>query len=211
MDGNFTYLGLMYSSEKAFLLQTIIHGLVILFGIVGNSFVLFIYIVKMRRTQREARYFIPILAGFDLLVCILAATIIIGNYLPYIGVFNDVLCKATYFLLAISISVSNALLLTIAIQRYLKVCRPLGKQMHLFWRRLATVLMLTTSIVYAVPILFISGATTSTIAYDGMNISLFSCNQSNHRYPIFQLVYYTQNQWKRNTCIFDIFPTWTWQ
>ena len=46
--------------------------------------------------------------------------------------FNDGLCEALHFLLFISMSASNALLLAIAIQRYLKVCWPLGKQMELF-------------------------------------------------------------------------------
>ena len=190
MDDNTTYLGISNSSVNAFLLQAIIYGLVILSGIVGNSFVLIMYVVKMRRTQRETRYFIPILAAFDLLLCLLAATIVVGNYLPYIRVFNDVLCKTSHFLLAISMMASNALLLTIAIQRYLKVCRPLGKQIDLFWRRFATVLVITTSIIYAVPILFISGVTTSTNIYNGMNISIFACKSSNHHYPTFQFVYY---------------------
>ena len=190
MDDNTTYLGLSYSNVNAFLLQAIIYGLVVLSGIVGNSFVLIMYVGKMRRTQRETRYFIPILAAFDLLLCLLAATIVVGNYLPYIRVFNDVLCKTSHFLLAISMMASNALLLTIAIQRYLQVCRPLGKQIDLFWRRFATVLIITTSIIYAVPILFISGVTTSTSIYNGMNISIFACNPANHHYSTFQFVYY---------------------
>ena len=190
MDGNNTYSGLIYSSGNAFLLQAIIYGLVIIFGIVGNSFVLFIYMVKMRRTQNEARYFIPILAGFDLLVCILAAAIVIGNYLPYIGVFNNVLCKATYYLLAFTLMTSNALLLIIAIQRYIKVCRPLGKQMGLFWRRFATVLVITISVLFSMPMLFISGATISTNTYSSINISLFSCSPADNHYPTFQVVHY---------------------
>ena len=177
MDNNITYL---------------IYGLVSLFGIVGNSSVLLIYMVKMRRTQRETRYFIPILAGFDLLLCILPAALIIGNFLPHIGIFNDVLCKVTYFLCAFALMTSNALLLTIAIQRYLKVCRPLGKQMNLFWRRFATVLVITTYIILDVPMLFISGATNSSNTDNGMNISNTSpyyCNPAN-RHPTFQSVYF---------------------
>ena len=190
MDGNTTYLGLSYSNVNVFLLQAIIYGLVVLSGIVGNSFVLIMYLVKMRRTQREPRYFIPILAVFDLLVCLFAATIVIGNYLSYLGIFSEVLCKTSHFLLAISMTASNAFLLTIAMQRYLKVCRPLGKQMDLFWRHFATVLVITTSIIYAVPILFISGVNTSPNTYNGMNTSIFACNPANHHYPTFQFVYY---------------------
>ena len=144
----------------------------------------------MRQTQREARYFIPILAVFDLLLCIAGATIVIGNYLPYIGIFNDVLCKVAYFLCAFAMMTSNALLLTIGIQRYFKICRPLGKQMDLFWRRFATVLVITTYVIFAVPMLFFSRTTTSTKTYNGINISLHSCNPANHHYPTFQSVYY---------------------
>ena len=113
----------------------------------------------------------PNTGSFDLLLCVLTATLVIGNYLPYIGIFNDVLCKVAYFLIAFALMTPNALLLTIAIQIYLKVCRPLGKQMNLFWRRFATVLVITTYIILDVPMLFISGATNSTNADNGMNIS----------------------------------------
>ena len=185
-----TYLGLSYSSANAFLLHAVIYGLVILFGIVGNSFVLFIYMVKLRQTQWETRYFIPILAVFDLLLCLIAATTVIWNYIPYLGIFNDVLCKVTYFLCPFAMMTSNALLLMIAIQRYLKVYRPLGQQMDLFWRRFVTVLVITTYIIFAVPMLFISGATTFTNTYNGMNMSLYSCSPANHQYPTFQFAFY---------------------
>ena len=191
MDGNTTHLGLSYTNLNAFLLQAMIYGLVELSGIVRNSFVIFVYMVKMRQTQREARYFIPVLAVFDLLLCLFAASKVISNFLPYLGIFNDVFCKISHFLLAISRRTSNSLLLTIAIQRYLKVCRPLGKQMDLFWRRFATMLVITTSIICAVPILFTSGITTSGNTYNGMNISIFYCSPANHHYPTFQFVFFS--------------------
>ena len=190
MDSNFTNLRLNDFNANVFLLLAIIWGLVILSGIIGNAFVLFVYVVRRIQEQRETRYFIPILALFDLLLCLLGAANILGNYIPYVGVFNFVFCKTSGFLHAFFMMGSNALLLTIAIQRYLKVCRPLGKQMNLFWRRFATLLITITSIIYAVPTLFVVGATTSNIAYNGTNVSTFTCTPTNNQYPTFQFVYY---------------------
>ena len=62
--------------------------------------------------------------------------------------------------------------------------------MDLFWRRFVTVLVITTYIIFAVPMLFISGATTFTNTYNGMNMSLYSCSPANHQYPTFQFVFY---------------------
>ena len=183
-------------SKYALLPYTIIYSIVVVSGIVGNSFVVSMYLVKMRRKEMETRYFIPILAVFDLLMCVLAGIFVIENYVPVIGIFfSDGRCKALYFFLAFAMMTSNALLLTIAIQRYLKVCRPLGKQMNLFSRRLTTVVVITTSIIYALPTLIVTGVTSSYDVEYGMNISVNisspSCGPANQEYPMFQLVYYT--------------------
>ena len=174
------------------------YSIVVLSGIVGNSFVLFMYLVKMRKKEIKTRYFIPILAVFDLLMCVLAGIFVIENYAPVIGIFfNDGRCKALYFFLAFAMMTSNALLLTIAIQRYLKVCRPLGKQLNLFSRRLATVIVIAASIICALPTLIVTGVTSSYDVEYGINISVNistpSCGPANQEYPMFLLVpvYYT--------------------
>ena len=187
-------------SKYALLLYTIIYSIVVLSGIIGNSFVVFMYFKKMRRTEREIRYFIPVLAVFDLLMCILVGIFVIENYIPVIGIVNnDSRCKALYFLQMSAMTTSNALLLTIAIQRYLKVCRPLGKQMNLFSRRLTTVVVIATSIIFAVPILFVTGVKPSFDVEYGINISVNkctpSCGPANQEYPMFQLVYYKVYVW----------------
>ena len=190
MEGNTTNQFLNVNSQNAFLPYAIIYVLIVSSGIVGNSFVLFMYLVKMRRSQIETRFFIPILAVFDLILCLFAATFVIMNYVPSTGPINNVRCKTVYFFLAFAMITSNALLLTIAIQRYLKVCRPLGKQMTLFWRRFATAIIILTSIIYATPHLLISGLRTINIEYNEINISIVYCDTANGQYPTFQLSYY---------------------
>ena len=189
MEGNTTNQFLNVNSQNAFLPYAIIYVLIVSSGIVGNSFVLFMYLVKMRRSQMEIRFFIPILAVFDFL-CLFAATFVIMNYVPSTGPISNVRCKTVYFFLAFAMITSNALLLTIAIQRYLKVCRPLGKQMTLFWRRFATAIIILTSIIYATPHLLISGLRTINIEYNEINVSIVYCDTANGQYPTFQLLYY---------------------
>jgi hypothetical protein len=41
----------------------------------------------------------------------------------------------------------------IAIQRYLKICRPFGVQMTIFWKRLALCSCIISAIVFAIPLL----------------------------------------------------------
>ena len=193
LNDNLTELeqNLYKEAQELFLPYAILYSLVAVAGIVGNAFVLFMYLVKLRRTQKEIRFFIPLLAIFDLLLCVFAALFFVGNNTPLLAVLiNNGLCKTSYFFLAFAMITSNALLLAIAIQRYLRVCRPLGRQMTLFWRRLAAVLVITSSVIYAVPTVIISGVTTSTTEYKGINISNPHCSPANEQYPRFQLIYY---------------------
>ena len=172
----------------------LIYVFIALSGIIGNSFVLFMYVTKMGREEMEARYFIPILAVFDLIVCVLAETYVIELFLPLIGLLiSDVSCKVFFFFMLFNTAVSNALLLTIAVQRYLKVCRPLQKQMDLFWRRLITLIEIAVCSIYAVPTLFVSGITSSSAnngMNDSVNISTPECSPTNYQYPAFQAIFY---------------------
>ena len=64
MEDNVTYLLREYDRDIAltFLPVNIFLSIVLIVGIIGNTFVIFIFATKMRNDKKGARYFIPILA-----------------------------------------------------------------------------------------------------------------------------------------------------
>lgn len=128
----------------------IILSLYILLGITGNTLVILVYRFRMRK-QSEDRYFIPVLAFSDLSASVICASFGIALNLMQAEFTNTNLCKAWWFFAAFSTFMSILLLTIIAVHRYLKVCRPLGSQMSLFWKRFSIGLAFCISIILGGP------------------------------------------------------------
>ena len=166
-------------------------SIVLMVGIIGNIFVIFIFATKMRKDKKEARYFIPILALSDVMVCITSLIDIISNTLHWTSFHSDVLCKTLVFSLLQTMMMSDAFLLAIAVQRFVKICRPTAKQMTLFWRRIAIVLVIVTNTLYSIPTAIVSGVQESAVVYKNMNITVEGCATGNNQFPRLQLIYYS--------------------
>lgn len=128
------------NSWNAELSQTLIPssvflGICIVVGIIGNSLVILIYGLKLRGAKE--RYFIPILAVVDLLALCETAGFNISYNVSPVRFKGQQLCKWSWFFGYMTSVMSIFLLLVIAIQRYLKICRLCGKQMTLGWKRVA--------------------------------------------------------------------------
>lgn len=122
--------------------NNIILSLYMVAGVLGNSIVIFIYSFKMKGNKEE-RYFIPFLAMVDLWASLINASFAIAQNMMQASFDNDHLCKAWWFFSAFSTLTSALFLLIIAVHRYLKVCKPLGRQMTRTWKRFAMCMVLT--------------------------------------------------------------------
>ena len=191
MDGNDTYLLQEYSREiiRVLLPIDILCSIILLTGVIGNIFVIFIYAIKMRKDQRESRYFIPILAFYDLMVCIISEIYFLSKTFFWATFYSDELCKTLLFFLLQTVMTSDAFLLVIAVQRYIMICRPLGKQMTLFWRRITIALVVAANIAYSIPMTIVSGVQETPLVYRNVNISGERCSLGNEKFPLFQLIY----------------------
>lgn len=102
-------------------------------GVIGNAIVVAVYKLEMKDTSTE-RYFIPVLAGADILATIVGCiTCTIWNSLQSSFTSNN-LCKVILFSIASSASFCLFLFLCIAFQRYLLICRKY--QLNLLQRRI---------------------------------------------------------------------------
>ena len=122
----------------------------LLIGCIGNSVVICVY-ARRNNLNNEDRFFIPILAIIDLVACIVnCSEDIVSNVLP-VKYNSDITCKLFKFLGLIFTGSSGLTLMLIAIQRYLKVCKPYGKQMTHKWKKIYMVIILGCSTLTALP------------------------------------------------------------
>ena len=85
---------------------------------------------------------------------------------------------------------SNSFLLAVAVQRFIKICRPTAKQMTLYWRRTTVVLVIVTNTLYSIPSVFVSGVQKTSVVYRNVSLIGETCTTANHQYPLLQLIYY---------------------
>lgn len=120
-----------------------------LIGIVGNTIVILVYKNHMNRSSEE-RYFIPVLAVSDMVACVTCSSLgIVWNYYQK-NFTNEALCKVVYYFMGNSEYMSIFLLLCIAIQRYLKICKK--KTLSLKTRRVMVLLCLLCAISFTIPL-----------------------------------------------------------
>ena len=111
----------------------------LLLGLSGNATVLYIYLKKFK-TYSDGRFFILVLAVLDMVASVVSCSV---NLFDVTSILNGALsrtgCKLARFLNSATTGVSVLIILVIAIDRYLKICRPNGRQMSLGWKRLTVV------------------------------------------------------------------------
>ncbi|XP_061168796.1 neuropeptide Y receptor type 6-like [Saccostrea echinata] len=123
-------------------------------GLIANSAVILVFIARLRHS-RDDRYFIPYLSIVDFIGLVLNMVAIWTQYYSSImdGDGLALLCKLFWYLCSVIGCLSAFMLIGIAVQRYLKICRPCGKQMTLKYRRLLLIAALLISTTITIPIL----------------------------------------------------------
>lgn len=124
-------------------LDVVALSIYLVIGVIGNSIVLVVYKFRMGETSEE-RYFIPVLAWADLIACMICTSMSIAWDLIQLDFDDEILCKFMYYTIGNSTFNSVFVLLCIAVQRYMKICR--NQSLKLKWRRI----MLVTAIISAV-------------------------------------------------------------
>ncbi|ESO89172.1 hypothetical protein LOTGIDRAFT_229072 [Lottia gigantea] len=131
-------------------------GTLMIVGLFGNILVCYIFSTKFKSGTQN--FMIVCLAVSDLLACVIAMPTEIVD-MRYYYMFDSVFaCKLFRFVNVLCAMCSILILTTIAVDRYIKVCRPLGRQMALRESKLCVVGALTVGILLSWPALFIYGS-----------------------------------------------------
>ncbi|XP_065928628.1 neuropeptide receptor npr-1-like [Magallana gigas] len=185
---NYTAENYNLNFQEKMYFNTALTSFLLLLGLAGNSVILYFYACRMPRT--ENRYFIPYLALADLLACICGGSFaLIINF--YSLTFHwDFLCKGLCFSTAFTSSYSAAMLLVIAVNRYLKVCRTNGHQLTGRTRKIVLLFVLTISIITKLPMLFLMGRIEGSVEYNGIEINVTSCGVIKDRFGTYAKLYF---------------------
>lgn len=91
-------------------------------GTTGNAFVL--YVFSKKKDKNTSTVFILALASIDFVTCVFVIPFTIFVEFMYKKVDNDVVCKIYQFFITSNVPFSAFIMVAIAIDRYLCICRP---------------------------------------------------------------------------------------
>ncbi|XP_071179363.1 cholecystokinin receptor-like [Mytilus edulis] len=139
---------------KSLIPNIVLLSIYIMTGIFGNGLVLIVYTLRMKNLSDE-RYFIPILAVFDMIASVYLGSFATYECLNQVIFSNSIVCKIAEFFAGFTTFVPIFVLLIIAIQRYLKVCHPLKSPIQRSVKRVSLCLANLCSFIIALPIPFV--------------------------------------------------------
>ena len=154
---------------------TVFFGIIGGFGIIANAYVFYVY--KNNYSRCNFRTFVLCLALVDFFSCLFVFPSemyghrILFSYPPSAAWF----CKAKTVLSGADVFMSSFVLLLIAIDRFKKVCRPLGKQMKTKTALRLCLLIFGIGSVFVIPCPILFGIQTSNITYEEENFEITSC------------------------------------
>ncbi|XP_052770318.1 nematocin receptor 2-like [Mya arenaria] len=161
--------------EKAVTPVSVFVGIEVFLGFFGNLFVLYVFIKRYHHCN--FRYFVLCLAVLDLISTL---TTMPGDILTqqYWYKFpSPVACKVKSFLNMFTVSGEALCLCTIAVDRYRKVCAPLGWQIR---PRLASIMcgvIYCVAFVISFPVWFLWGIHHDVMIYNERNITVSICER----------------------------------
>ncbi|XP_067664513.1 orexin/Hypocretin receptor type 1-like [Haliotis asinina] len=164
----------------------LILAVLMLVGVVGNSLVCYVYLVKLK--PNVVTYFISSLAFLDLLNCVISIPYEIAvmryNYTFGTSAACMVVPVMIYF-----ISITSAfVLVAVAVDRFRKICKPLKMQVTTFMAKVVVFGCCAGGGVVSVPIIILYGPSTIT-THDFINGSRCSVADE-YKGTIFQIVYH---------------------
>ncbi|XP_041361200.1 G-protein coupled receptor 84-like [Gigantopelta aegis] len=117
------------NNDKAVLLIPAITYTVILMviGVIGNPLAIYIYGFRWEKTT--LKYFLLSLAIIDLVNCVITMPTEIAMLRNFYYFSNAKICKMSRFTTYVMNNASSAIFLVIAVDRYIKICKPYTKPM----------------------------------------------------------------------------------
>ena len=169
---------------------TIIIGILAVLGLVGNTSVIYVY--KWKYSKCNFRTFVLCLAMVDFTSCLFVFPTEMAGHRIWFSYPKSAawFCKLKTSIYATAVFVSSYILLLISIDRFRKVCRPLGWQISqkVAFRLCLFIFGLCMILIIPCPILF--GIQTSNITYEEQYVVITSCGKDdNYKHSVWITIY----------------------
>ncbi|XP_071161089.1 alpha-2Db adrenergic receptor-like [Mytilus edulis] len=142
-------------------------GLVGITGCIGNSLVFYIY--ASIYTKLNSRIFLLFLAAIDWSTCVIDIPLEIIIVLNEYNFQDTLLCKFSRTGNALTTLYAGGVLLAIAVDRYLKICRPVGFQISNRTAKLLCIALFFVTLLLIWPEFVMNGLQTVVIKGEGLN------------------------------------------
>ncbi|KAK3097438.1 hypothetical protein FSP39_009636 [Pinctada imbricata] len=156
--------------------STVILCILLVMGVTGNSVVLAVYGLIIRKS--EERFFIPFLAFFDLCAVLAGAIFAIMQNMYRVAFPSLTLCKLSFFFTFVTTTISACLLLVVAINRYLKICRPQWTQMNPKKKKLSLLIVIVFAVSLSSPLFYFLDDYQHKLTYKSYEILIRTCELS---------------------------------
>ncbi|XP_075050860.1 cholecystokinin receptor type A [Mixophyes fleayi] len=101
-----------------------LYSLIFLLGVLGNSLVI-VVLIRNKRMRTVTNIFLLSLAVSDLMLCLFCMPFTLIPNLLEDFIFGSTVCRAAFYFMGISVSVSTFNLVAISLERYSAICKPL--------------------------------------------------------------------------------------
>ncbi len=159
-------------------------AVMMLVGFLGNSLVVYVFVFRFRKGTQN--FLITFLAIFDLISCLVAMPTEIVD-IRYFYMFDSAFaCKLLTFVTTFCAMCSVFTLLGIAVDRYVKICRPLSNQVELKQVQIWIVVVIFLALLFSWPSLVIYGIRSADTGVPG--VTGRDCSTGDHvkntNYPL---------------------------
>ncbi|XP_053382755.1 alpha-2Da adrenergic receptor-like [Mercenaria mercenaria] len=146
--------------------------LISVLGIPGNGLVCYIY--RSKYNMSSSRWFIFFLASVDLLICIIIVPCEIATLFQQHNFTNANWCRFSAFFNLLAILSLGLTLVIVSIDRYRKVCKPLGWQIHFEKARILSIIAVVLAFFISLPVFSVYGI--HEFQLKGLNVNATECS-----------------------------------
>lgn len=144
-------------------------------GFFGNVMVIYVYMFHYKPCN--FRIFVLWLGFVDLLSTMIPMPGEVITQMYWYTYPNVVICKIKSFSNMFTVAAEAMTLLVITIDRYLKACRPLGKQISIKLAKCVVIGIFLIAVMFSVPVPFFWGIHTENMTYENMEITVTICER----------------------------------
>ena len=149
--------------------------LIIVTGILGNGLVCYIY--RSKYDTSSSRWFIFFLGVVDLIMCVVIIPFEVATTFKQYNFKNTFFCQLTVFFNLWSLLSLGLTLVVVSIDRYRKVCKPLGWQINFERARALCVAAVLVACLLSLPVFGVYGI--YNIEFETYNVTAHECSFRN--------------------------------